>query len=233
MRPADRLFQIVLALGRGRVVTARVLSERLAVSERTIYRDVRALIDSGVPIEGEAGVGYCLRRGYQLPPLMFDEEELQALLFGVDVARTYGDAALGAAAQRILAKVEAALPERLRPDLEARRLVVPELQARPEVAERLGVIRGAVGERRRLFVDYLDGEGAGTERIVRPLVLSYWGGTWLLGAWCELRADFRNFRVDRVGRIEPLGSCFAQEPGRGAEDYVQAMSEAGRRLLEA
>lgn len=125
MRPADRLFQIVLQLGRGRVVTARHLAERLGVSERTIYRDIQDLATSGVPIDGEAGVGYRLRRGYQVPPLMFDTVELQALVFGARVARAYGDAAMGDAADRVLAKVEAVLPERLRVELNSDRLVVP------------------------------------------------------------------------------------------------------------
>ena len=228
MRPADRLFQIVLQLGRGRVVTARALAERLEVSERTVYRDVRALMESGVPIEGEAGVGYCLRRGFQLPPLMFDEEELEALLFGVDVARTYGDARLATAAEGILAKVEAVIPERLRPNLSGRKLFVPEFQANPEVSAVLGVVRGAINDQVRLFLDYQDVEGRGTERIVRPLLLTYWGTTWALGAWCELRQDFRNFRIDRMTRAEPLGSRFTEEPGRALADFVRYMSETAR-----
>ena len=225
MRPADRLFQIVLALGRGRVVTARALADRLEVSERTVYRDIRALVDSGVPIEGEAGVGYCLRRGFQLPPLMFDEEELEALLFGVDVTRAYGDERLAKAADSILAKVEAVIPDRLRPSLSGRRLYVPEFQARPEVAEMLGVVRSAINERTRLFLDYRDVKGQGTERIVRPLMLTYWGVTWALGAWCELRQDFRNFRIDRMAGAEPLSSTFAEEPGRTVADFARVMAE--------
>lgn len=225
MRPADRLFQIVLQLGRGRVVTARALADRLEVSERTVYRDIRALVDSGVPIEGEAGVGYCLRRGFQLPPLMFDEEELEALLFGVDVARTYGDARLATAAESILAKVEAVLPERLRPRLAGKRLFVPDFQADPDVAEMLGEVRGAINDRVRLFLDYRDVEGEATERIVRPLLLNYWGTTWALGAWCELRQAFRNFRIDRIARAEPLGSRFEEEPGRSLADFVRSMSD--------
>ena len=178
------------------------------MNERTIYRDIeKALVEIGVPIEGEAGVGYALRRGFQLPPLMFDEEEVEALLFGVDVARTYGDARLATAAESILAKVEAVLPERLRPQLAGKRLFVPEFQANPDVAEMLGEVRGTINDRTRLFLDYRDVE-AGHERIVRPLLLTYWGTTWALGAWCELRQDFRNFRIDRIQEAEPLASRF-------------------------
>lgn len=206
-------------------MTAKTLSERLEVSERTIYRDIKSLMASGVPIEGEAGVGYALRRGYQLPPLMFDEEEVEALLFGVDVARTYGDTRLATAAESILAKVEAVLPERLRPQLAGKRLFVPEFQANPDVAEMLGEVRGAINDSTRLFLDYEDVEGRGTERIVRPLLLTYWGTTWALGAWCELRQDFRNFRIDRIQKAEPLASRFEEEPGRGLADFVRYLSE--------
>lgn len=224
MRPADRLFQIVLQLGGGRVVTARALAERLRVSDRTIYRDVRDLVASGVPIEGEAGVGYRLRRGYQLPPLMFDEEELQALMFGVDVARTYGDPRLGEAAERILAKVEAVLPERLRPATDARRLYVGGHRIDPHAGEVMGILRDAIAGRVRVFLDYLDARGESTERIVNPLALSYWGGTWLVGGWCELRQDFRNFRVDRIAVARPLASTFVEAPGRTLADYRRAVS---------
>ena len=128
MRPADRLFQIVLMLGRGRVVTARTLAERLEVSERTVYRDIQDLAASGVPVEGEPGVGYILRRGYQLPPMMFTEEELQALVFGADVARSWGDERMASSAESILAKIDAVLPERLRPALDSHRVVVPDVE---------------------------------------------------------------------------------------------------------
>ena len=124
-------------LGRGRVLTASVIAERLEVSERTIYRDVQDLQISGVPIEGEAGVGYVLRSGYQVPPMMFDEEELQALVFGADVAKSYGDANMAEAADRILAKIDAVLPQRLRPQLETHRVVVPDFRISEEVTETL------------------------------------------------------------------------------------------------
>jgi len=219
MRPADRLFQIVLMLGRGKVVTARTLAERLEVSERTIYRDIQDLMVSGVPVEGEAGVGYILRRGYQLPPLMFDEQELEALLFGVGVAKRWGDEALGQAAERILGKIDAVLPERLRPALDSRTLVVPPAYTAGRDSEMLGEMREAVHRRVRVFLDYQDAMGAGTERIVWPLTLAYWGKTWTLGAWCELRQAFRSFRLDRITQARSLNSTFPDEPGKRLEDY--------------
>lgn len=223
MRPADRLFQIVLMLGRGKVLTARTLAERLEVSERTIYRDIQDLMGSGVPIEGEAGVGYILRRGYQVPPLMFDEQELEALLFGVGVAKGWGDAELGDAAERILAKIDAVLPERLRPALDSQRLVVPGARAGERAYEHanemLGEVRHAINRRVRVFLDYSDAAGSNTERIVWPLTLAYWGQTWTLGAWCELRQDFRSFRIDRIVTARPLTSSFPDEPGKRLQDY--------------
>ena len=227
MRRADRLFQIVLLLGRGRVVTARSLAERLEVSERTIYRDVQDLMASGVPIDGEPGLGYALHAGFQVPPLMFDETELEALVFGVDVAKSWGDLELAEAADRILAKVDAVLPERLRPKLAASRLFVPDLRLPAEVAERLGDVRGAIGERRRVFIDYRTAEGEASERIIWPMALAYWGRTWTLGGWCELRQDFRSFRLDRIVALRVLESTYEDLPGRRLADYVLAMG--GRR----
>ncbi len=227
MRPADRLFQIVLLLGRGRVVTAKTLAERLEVSERTIYRDIQDLAASGVPIEGEAGVGYVLRRGYQIPPLMFNEEELQALVFGADVARSWGDAEMAKAADSILAKVDAVLPERLRPALDSHRLVVPDTNMNERTTELLGEVRDGINRRVRIFLDYRDASEQGTERIVWPLTLLYWGKTWTLGAWCELRQAFRSFRIDRISALNVLNSTFPDEEGRRLEDYLLCAGRDG------
>jgi predicted DNA-binding transcriptional regulator YafY len=227
MRPADRLFQIVLLLGRGRVLTAKTLAERLEVSERTIYRDIQDLAISGVPIEGEAGVGYCLRRGYQIPPLMFDEQELQALVFGADVAKSWGDVAMAQAADRILAKIDAVLPDRLRPQLHSQRLVVPDVRMSESTTQMLGDVRDAINSRMRMFLEYQDAGHDTTERIVWPLTLAYWGMSWTLGAWCELRQDFRNFRVDRITAARALRSTFPDEPGKRLEDYFASSACAG------
>jgi predicted DNA-binding transcriptional regulator YafY len=227
MRPADRLFQIVLLLGRGRVVTAKTLAEKLEVSERTIYRDIQDLAASGVPIEGEAGVGYVLRRGYQIPPLMFNEEELQALVFGADVARSWGDAEMAKAADSILAKVDAVLPERLRPALDSHRLVVPDTNMNERSTELLGEVRDGINRRVRIFLDYRDASDQGTERIVWPLTLLYWGKTWTLGAWCELRQAFRSFRIDRISTLNVLNSTFPDEAGKRLEDYLICAGREG------
>lgn len=226
MRPADRLFQILLHLGRGRIVTAKDLAERLEVSERTIYRDIANLMASGIPIDGEAGVGYRLNRGYQVPPLMFDDQELQALVFGCNVGKTFGDAQLAEAADRILAKVDAVLPDHLRPQLASQQLVVPDWLLSEQTEANLGSVREAINERSRLFLSYGDVEGEVTERIVWPLTLVYWGRTWTLGAWCELRQAFRSFRVDRIQDVRGLNSTFPDESGKRLADYL---TQAARR----
>ena len=221
MRRADRLFQIVLMLGRGKILTAHTIAERLEVSDRTIYRDVQDLVLSGVPIDGEVGVGYRLHRGYQVPPMMFDDEELQALLFGADVAKSYGDPAMAAAADRILAKVDAVLPERLRSKLVTRGVWVPDERISETVAQSLGEARNAINNQLRLFLDYHNAEGTATERIIWPLALAYWGRTWTLGGWCELRQAFRNFRLDRISTLQTLSSNFPSESGKRLEDYLR------------
>jgi predicted DNA-binding transcriptional regulator YafY len=224
LRPADRLFQIVLELGRGRILTANYLAEMLEVSPRTVYRDIADLMASGVPIDGEAGVGYRLQSGYQVPPMMFDQDELQALIFGAEVAKQWGDKEMGAAAERILSKVDAVLPQRLRPQLNSRALVVPSLagpQSEKTTAQ-LGAVRDAINERNRVSLRYGDVQGEVTERTVWPLTLLYWGFTWTLGAWCELRQEFRSFRVDRMDSIELAKTGarrFPDEAGRRLADY--------------
>lgn len=221
MRPADRLFQIVLELGRGRVLTAKYLAELMEVSERTIYRDIADLMASGVPVDGEAGVGYRLHRGYQIPPMMFDQDELQALVFGAGVAKQWGDSDIAAAAERILNKVDAVLPERMRGELISNALVVPTVAGNQseQTTAQLGSVRDAINGRNRLSMSYRDAGGDATERVVWPFTLFYWGFTWTLGAWCELRDDFRSFRIDRIDEAKTLNDRFPDETGKRLADY--------------
>lgn len=222
MRRADRLFELVQRLRRARprATTARALAEALAVSERTIYRDIEDLSLQGVPIRGEAGVGYVLERGYELPPLMFDEDEIEALVLGARVVRGWGDPALAAAAADALAKIESALPEPLRERVAGAALFALNLRPRRADGERLTTLRHAVRARNRVLFAYRDAQGQGSERTVQPLGLFYWGETWTLGAWCELRESFRNFRVDRIENLA-VGTGFPQVPGRTLEDLFR------------
>lgn len=223
MRRADRLFSLVQALRRRPVVTAAVLARELEVSERTIYRDIRDLVGSGVPIEGEAGVGYTLRKGFDLPPLMFTEDEIEALVLGARVVSSWGDAGLARAAASALARVEAALPERLRPRLEQTPLFAPGFHVRQEIFGALSTLRGAVDNRRKVWLAYTDAEGDRTERVVRPLGLFFWGSWWSFEAWCELRNDFRSFRLDRMREVRVLDEHYFPEAGKTLEDFFALM----------
>jgi predicted DNA-binding transcriptional regulator YafY len=208
MRRADRLFQLVLLLSRGKVRTSAALAERLGVSVRTVYRDIADLVAQGTPIEGAPGIGYALRAGYQLPPLMFDREELEALALGAAWAARYADRAIGEAAERVLAKVDAVLPERLRPALRAEGLEIIDFSIDEATRTHLATARLAVGARIKLDAHYRDEAGRESVRRLWPLGLYYWGRIWTLAAWCELRRDYRSFRVDRfielVRREEPV-----------------------------
>ena len=220
MRRADRLFQIIQRLRRrNAVVTAATLARELEVSERTVYRDVADLLASGVPIDGEAGVGYRLPRGaFDLPPLMFTEDEIEALVLGARVVKGWGDAALARAADDVLTKVEAVLPPKLRGRIAEATLFALNLHDEKDVATKLGTFRGAIREKRKIDLDYVDRVSQPTTRTVWPLGLFYWGLTWTLGGWCELREGFRNFRLDRVAAARVTDLRFVETPGRSLRD---------------
>lgn len=222
MRRADRLFQIVLTIGHERVVTGRHLAQLLGVALRTIYRDIGDLVRSGVPIEGEAGVGYRLRRGYHVPPLMFTDEELQALHLGVSVVRAWADAGLAEAAQRVLAKVDAVLPEAVKPRLAYGAMIVPGGHVPTIIGDHLSSLRAAISRRHKIRLTYPRPFTERSERTVRPLVLAYWGGSWTLGCWCEISEDFKTFRVGGIARLEVSVETFGEEKGRSLADYLAA-----------
>lgn len=224
MRRADRLFSLLLELRRGRVTTAKRLAERLEVSERTVYRDVADLQASGIPITGEAGVGYQLR-GFDLPPLMFDREEVEAMVLGARVVESWGDGALATAAANAIAKIEAALPRTRAHLVEETRLYVPRHGERRADRLPLHRLRLAIRERRKVRLTYADGDRRESERTVRPLALAFYPPVWLLIGWCELRLDFRNFRLDRIAACDLPGETFVEEPGRTLADFLRAMEE--------
>jgi len=224
MRRADRLFRLVQVLRARRFATARTLAEALEVSERTVYRDVRDLSLSGVPIEGEAGVGYALRRDFDLPPLMFDYEEIEALTAGARMVQAWSSPKLARAAQAALDKIAAALPTEKRIAMERTRLYAPSFHIDPELGKTLDSMREAIVESRRLAFQYKDQGGQASERSVRPLGLYFWGERWTLAAWCEMRLDFRNFRLDRVAAVS-VGSRFPDEPGKRLEDFLRSVEK--------
>lgn len=222
MRRADRLFQIAQYLRGRRLTTASQLAEWLSVSERTIYRDIRDLSLSGVPVEGEAGVGYRIKAGYDLPPLMFSSDELDALVTGMRMVQTWGGPQLGASAAAVLAKVALALPKEKRDFVEATRLFAPDFQVDTTHGEQLEVVRHAIGKRRSLQLEYVDAGGNASQRTVWPLALYFWGGVWCIAAWCEKRSDFRSFRLDRIRSLAVIHP-FPDESGRRLADFVRAV----------
>ena len=220
MRRADRLFEIIQLLRRRKLTRARDLAEKLEVSERTIYRDVRDLMASGVPIDGEAGVGYMLRGGFDLPPLMFDEQEIEALVMGARIVESWGDPELAEAAGNVITKVETVLPDRLRSLMEETALLAPENHFAEPISVDPGALRRAVRTRHKVHFAYLDLKERQTERSARPLALAFYGPVWLLSAWCELRDDFRSFRVDRMSSLTVLEETFRNEPGKTLRDLL-------------
>jgi len=234
MRRADRLFRIVQMLRSGRLKTARALAERLQVSERTIYRDVRDLQLNGQPIEGEAGVGYTLRREFDLPPLMFTSDELTALVLGARLVKAFGGVENAASAASALARIEAVLPPQLADRLDKILLYAPGF--RMTVAERklLDLLHAACVSRNAVQFDYTSLEGKlSTARIVRPLALYCWSGTWTLAAWCETRTDFRVFRLDHLAAVTVLPRTFQQRRGQRLEDYLRGVhAEMARQKRE-
>ena len=208
MRPQGRLFEIIQILRAASApVTAEALAARLEVSVRTVYRDVAALQAMGTPVDGEAGVGYLLRRGYDLPPLNFETEEIEALHVGLSMLARTGDSALQRAALRVRDKIDALHPG-------ADWICVSPWGAPVDNPDcgcvSVATLREAVREARKLRIIYRDGTGSETVRTIRPLVLVYHIESTLLAAWCELRGDFRHFRTDRLYGCEVLDECFAE-----------------------
>lgn len=223
MRRADRLFELVQRVRGRRLTTAAQLAGWLEVSLRTVYRDVADLQARGVPIEGEAGVGYRLRPGYTLPPLMFSPDEAQALVAAVRMAQPRMDVAMAADAESALARILAVLPPAARAAADSLALFAPDTGQLGPVRDALLALRHAVVEQRRVRLHYADEGGQPSERVVRPLGCFFWGQTWTLAAWCELRDDFRSFRLDRIGGIDILAERFDASRGRRLQDYIDAV----------
>lgn len=229
MRRADRLFRLVQILRRRKLCRARELAEELEVSERTIYRDIRDLATSGVPVEGEAGVGYILRDGYDLPPLMFDADEIEALVVAARMVQSWADPEMARAAGDALVKIEAVLPEKLRGLIGGVPIAVAEIAQEP-ISISMPDLRRAIRERNMIDIDYTDAKGDQTSRRVWPLGMLFFGSSWLLAGWCELRQAFRVFRADRIGHMEITTSRFRPVPGRTLRDYLVSEGVEGEIL---
>ena len=209
MSRTARLFELLDALrAHRRPVTAAKLAAGLSVSVRTIYRDVQTLIGLGAPIDGGAGMGYVLRSGFFLPPLMFSEEELEALVLGARWVRVQGDAGLARAGDSVLAKIATASPRDLRERMAETGLWAPRIGSDAGGEALLGALREAIRRERKLRFRYVDAAGAASERQVWPIALAFFEGARVLAAWCELRAGFRHFRADRIGQLESLNEPY-------------------------
>lgn len=222
MRRADRLFELIQILRRARTtLTAAQLAERLEVTPRTVYRDMAALIAMRVPVEGAAGVGYIMRPGYDLPPLMFDHEEIEAIVVGLELLRRTGDKGLQAAAKRVTAKIADVLPDPREADMADGRFVVSRFGAPDPGAADMGMLRAAVRGDRQLAIDYRDEKGDASHRTVLPLAVIYYTEVTVLAAWCELRHGFRHFRADRIITCQETGETFSDR----AEDLRRDWNE--------
>ena len=223
MRRADRLFQIVQKLRGGRLVTARQLAEKLEVSERTIYRDIADLQSTGVPIDGEAGVGYILREGFDPPPLMFTRDEVVALVAGARLITAWGGASMARAAEEAIIKIGAVLPKDDRPRIANTHIHSSGTNISSHDRAMIDLAENAADQCQVLSVAYKDMDGKESMRDIRPLGLWFWGKVWTVISWCELRNDFRTFRIDRITRAEKAQRIFRQERGKTLADFYRRM----------
>ena len=223
MRRADRLFQIVQILRNKRLVTAQELAERLEVSPRTIYRDIQDLSLSGVPVEGETGVGYHLRYSLDIPPLMFNTDEIEALVLGTRMLQSWGGSDLSISAQSVMDKIYAVIPEELREVLDSSKMYAPRFGPREDLQSTLDICRKAIHDHQYLKLSYQRADDQLSQREIKPLGLFFWGNVWTLSAWCELRNTFRNFRLDRMQDIEVLDQYFKEQAGQTLQDCLAKM----------
>lgn len=223
MSRSARLLRLLQALrGRRRPVAAQVLADLLGVSLRTIYRDLATLIEQGAAIEGEAGVGYVLRPGFFLPPLMFGEDEVDALILGLRMVGERGDAELAKGAESALAKIVAVLPPALDDAAATSGMLVGPRAAAPH----LTAIRHAIRAEQKLRLRYTDKQGKATERTVWPVAVGFFEAAEVLAAWCETRRDFRHFRLDRIEAADPAAERYPTRRRVLLADWRRLMADA-------
>lgn len=228
MRRTDRLFELVQILRDGRLHRATDLAQAAGgVSVRTIWRDMATLIASGMPIEGERGVGYILRAPTTLPPLMLAAAEMEALRAGLRLVAAGEDAGLARAARSLASKIGAVVPAPVEPDSEDLFAFTGKASTRAE--PHLPLLRAAITARERLTIAYVDLNGSESHRDIRPLALDLSSQIWTLAAWCEARRGFRSFRLDRIVAILPTGEVFEDEAGKDLTAFraLQATETTG------
>jgi predicted DNA-binding transcriptional regulator YafY len=222
MRRSDRLFDIIQLLRTARgPMTAAALATELEVNVRTVYRDVATLQARRVPIEGAAGVGYVLRRGFDLPPLMFTADEIAAIAVGARMVARTGDQGLRHAAGSVLSKVTAVLPDPLRAQLTDPPLFVSASGAPVPEGIDLSEVREAIRDERKLRIAYTDGIGEQTRRIIWPIAMAYYVQATLIAGWCELRRGYRHFRADRITSLTVLDERYPSDNGRLVTEWMK------------
>lgn len=224
MRKAERLFHLVTLLrSRRTAITAQAIAEVMETSIRTVYRDIQALVLTGVPIEGEPGVGYLIRPSHHLPPLMFTPEELQALMVGGRMVQAFTDRELARAARQAEHKIRSVLTEPLKRHAERQPYRIPVLERDEPSREVHGTLRRACELSQKVRVVYYSKDEVVTERIIWPLGIIGWIGRWTLLAWCELRQDYRNFRLDRFRSLEIMDDNFMRTDEISISHYLKTV----------
>ncbi|WP_170774378.1 helix-turn-helix transcriptional regulator [Ruegeria lacuscaerulensis] len=219
MRRTDRLFDIIQILRDGKLHRAQDIADRLEVSVRTIYRDMDTLVASGVPVEGERGVGYMVREQITLPPVNLTPAELEALNLGMAIVAQAADPELKAAAETLADKIDAVLPTQVVAEADTWKFAVYPFADAARGLAHMAPIRAAIKSRQKLHLSYRRIDGTLTDRTIRPLHMEYWGRVWTLTAWCELRQGFRVFRIDLIEAVQPLPELFTDEPGKRLSDF--------------
>lgn len=221
MRRADRLIKIVHYLRRmRRAVTARQIADHFEICQRTVYRDIQDLMNSGVPIYGEAGVGYLIDKKYHLPPVMFDFDELEAIALGINMVRTWTDEKFSKTAESALEKIQAVLPESRLNDMQQLTTHSEESNGKIPWEVSFSDIRECIRSRHKIKFHYTDLNDKTSNRTIRPLSLVFFGPVWLVLGWCETRKDFRNFRLDRMAELAIPGTTFKDEKDKTLKAYL-------------
>ncbi|MEW4490353.1 YafY family protein [Thalassoglobus sp. JC818] len=225
MRRADRLFRIVEYLKtRREAVTGEEIAQEMEIGVRTVYRDIADLKASGVPIIGEAGVGYLLSKDYLVKPLMFNVDELDALTLGAQMVESWGDSALAHSARRAIEKITAVLPASLAEDANRSAAYACSSRSKVPITIDFAALRRAVRNKNWVEIQYTDESGRKSQRRIRPLCLVFIAPVWLLAAWCETRKDFREFRVDRITNLQITNAQFTNESGKTLKDLQEQKS---------
>ncbi len=220
MRRTDRLFDLLQILRDGKLHTAQAMADRLEVSVRTIYRDMETLQASGVPVEGERGVGYMATGAITLPPLSLTPEELEALNLGIAIVSEAADPDLAKSAHSLGQKLDAVLPEQVISDADSWKFAVYPFADAARGLGHMPTLRSAIKARQKLTLSYQSIDKQKTTRTIRPLHMEYWGRVWTLTAWCDLRMAFRVFRIDLIQDATALPELFEDEPGKRFQDYL-------------